>query len=271
VTRELAGRTAVITGAASGIGLSLADRLSLEDMNLVLADVDTQRLQPVVDRLRAAGRRVIGVPTDVTEPADLDELAAVTVAEFGMPFVTCANAGVNRFASFQDLTLNDWQWIIGVNLMGVVHTVRSFLPLLLQGRGGGLAITASMASIVSGVNRSAYSATKHAVLAIADSLTDELAADQRSDIGVTLLCPGPVRTDIADCGRHRPGGAAPTEQDERFARYLAESGLDADEVASLLIEGIKAGRRYVFTHPRLARDALGDRHAAFVAGLEDRI
>jgi NAD(P)-dependent dehydrogenase (short-subunit alcohol dehydrogenase family) len=266
--RQLAGRSAVVTGAANGIGLSLADQLAREGMNLVLADVDVARLEAVVDRLCAFGANVVGVQTDVAEPAQLDELAATTVAEFGPPHLVCANAGVNRFASFQELTLDDWDWIVGVNLMGVVHTVRSFLPCLLEGRDGCLAITGSMAALMCGVNRSAYNATKHAVWAIAESVAAELASLGRVDVGVSLLCPGPVRTDIANAGRHRSqSNAQPSDGDRDFAEYLVSSGVDPDEVAALLIDAVKNDRRYVFTHADLARTAVEQRNATVFADL----
>jgi NAD(P)-dependent dehydrogenase (short-subunit alcohol dehydrogenase family) len=267
--RRLKGRTAVVTGAASGIGRSLIDRLASEDMNLVLADIDGDHLGDVVDQVRRRGNRAIGVRTDVGAPASLDELAEAAFEEFGLPHLVCANAGVNRFARFQELSLDDWQWIIGVNLMGVVHTVRSFLPLLLQGRNGCVAITASMASFMGGVDRSAYTAAKHAVLAVADTVADELAADGRTDIGVTTMFPGPVRTEIAFAGRHRPGRIEElTEDDRRFADFLASSGVEPAAAADQLVESVMAGKRYVFTHPDLARQAIERRYAAMLADLD---
>lgn len=268
ILRELRGRTAVVTGAANGIGQSLADRLAREGMNLVLADVDAERLHVNVDRLRAAGGSAIGVRTDVTSEDDLDELAQATVAEFGPPHVVYANAGVNRFARFQDLSLDDWQWIVGVNLMGVVHTLRSFLPHLLRGHNGCFAITASVASLMCATNTSAYNATKHAVLAIADSLHAELAAEGRSDIGVVLLCPGPVRTDIAHAERHRSGPTPElSEADRHFERFLTTSGMDPAVAADLFVDAVKADQRFVFTHPDLTRRAVDQRAASMLAGL----
>lgn len=266
--RRLTGRTAVVTGAASGIGRSLVDRLASEGMNLVLADIDGDRLSYAVEQLRRGGSRAIGVPTDVGVAACLDELAEAATAEFGLPHLVCANAGVNQFARFHELSIDDWQWIIGVNLMGVVHTVRSFLPLLMQGRDGCVAITASMASFMSGVDRSAYTAAKHAVLALADSVADELVADGRTDIGISTLFPGPVRTDIAFARRHRSGRfQLPTEDDRRFADFLAASGIEPAAAADLLIQAVMAGKRYVFTHPALARQALEQRYASMLADL----
>jgi NAD(P)-dependent dehydrogenase (short-subunit alcohol dehydrogenase family) len=270
--RELAGRTAVVTGGASGIGLSLANRLAAEGMNLVVADIDSERLHTTVERLRAAGSKVIGTPTDVSSAPALDALATAVTAEFGLPDVVCANAGVNRFARFQDLSLDDWQWVIGVNLMGVVHTARSFLPLLLQGHNGCLAITASMASLMCPINAAAYNAAKHGALAIAESLYAELFAEGRSDIGVTLLCPGPVRTDIAHSTRHRSGAAVEqTEADRRFEQLLTTSGMDPWHAADLLVDAIKEDRRFVFTHPELARRAVEQRSASMLDGLSDAV
>ncbi len=266
--RELAGRTAVVTGAASGIGLSLADRFAAEGMNLVVADIDSERLDVTVERLRGAGANAIGLPTDVSSAPALDALAAAATAEFGLPHVVCANAGVNRFAGFQDLSLDDWRWIVGVNLMGVVHTARSFLPLLRQGRNGCLAITGSMASLMCVTNAAAYNAAKHGVLAIAESLHAELVAEGRHDIGITLLCPGPVRTDIARSARHRMGPVVEqTAADQRFERLLTASGIEPRDAADLLADGIKEDRRFVFTHPELARHAVERRSASMLAGL----
>jgi NAD(P)-dependent dehydrogenase (short-subunit alcohol dehydrogenase family) len=238
-------------------------------MNLVLADVDGERLDAVVDEVRRAGNRAIGLVTDVGVSASLDELAQAATSAFGLPHLIRANAGVNRFARFQDLSVDDWQWIIGVNLMGVVHTVQTFLPLLLEGRDGALAVTASMASFTSGVDRSAYTATKHAVLGVADGVADELAACRRTDIGVTTIFPGPVRTDIAFAGRHRPGRTLePSVNDRRFADYLAAAGMEPVAVADLLVDSVMAGKRYAFTHPDLAREAIERRSASMLADLD---
>jgi NAD(P)-dependent dehydrogenase (short-subunit alcohol dehydrogenase family) len=267
--RELRGRTAVVTGAASGIGRSLIDRLASEDMNLVLADIDGEHLQGVVDDVRRRGSRAVGVQCDVGMSASVDELAQAATAEFGLPQLVFANAGVNRFARVQELSVDDWQWIIGVNLMGVVHTVRSFLPLLLEGRDGALGVTASMASFMGGVDLSAYTAAKHAVLGFADSVASELAADGRTDIGVTTMFPGPVRTDIAFSGRHRPGRVEePDEDDRRFADFLASAGVDPAATADLFVDSVTVGKRYVFTHPDLAREAIEQRTASMLTDLD---
>lgn len=258
-----------MTGAASGIGRSLIDRLASEEMNLVLADIDGDRLSDVVDQVRGLGVRAIGVPTDVSAAASLDELAEAVLEEFGPPHLVCANAGVHRSAQFQELSVDDWQWIVGVNLMGVVHTIRTFLPLLLLGRDGGVAITASVASLMGDVGRSAYTATKHAVLAVADSVAAELASEGRTDIGVTTMFPGPVRTEIAFAGRHRAGrNEELTEGDRRLADFLATSGVEPAAAADLLVESVIVGKRYVFTHPDLARQAIEQRYASMLADLD---
>ncbi len=188
---NLAGKTAVITGAASGIGLALARRLRAEGMELVLADLDGAALAVVAAELGA-----LGAVTDVRQPESVQALAQAAVERFGGVDLLCSNAGVSRMAGIERLTLPDWRWLLEVNLFGAVTVTETFLPILKRNlTGAHILFTASLSSLYPTRAQAAYGATKYALAAFGETLALELEAEE-AKVGVTLLCPGPVRTNI---------------------------------------------------------------------------
>jgi NAD(P)-dependent dehydrogenase (short-subunit alcohol dehydrogenase family) len=249
--QSFAGRTAVVTGAASGIGLGMCRRFSLEDMNVVMADIEADRLTAAAEELGTHGHGgVLAVPTDVSDAAQLDRLAGLAAETFGNVHLLCNNAGVllpNRPIWRNDL--DDWKWLMGVNLWGVVHGLQAFLPGMIEaGEEGHVVNTASAAGLYSIPGIAPYCAAKHAVTA----MTEVLAQDLRkagSAIGVSLLCPGPVASDIADAARNRPGWQprpGDTEALQTRASNLA-AGMHPDQVGNLVFDAVREQRFYVFT------------------------
>jgi NAD(P)-dependent dehydrogenase (short-subunit alcohol dehydrogenase family) len=196
--QNLEGRVAVITGGGSGIGLGMAEAFAGEGMRVVLADVDAHRLDAAVARVEAAGGDgVLAVPTDVSDPAAVDELARRTVDTFGAVHVLCNNAGVSTLGYMWETSLEDWQWLLGVNLLGVVNGIRSFTPLLLDQDEAHVVNTASLAGLMTSAGSGPYSASKHAVVGLSKALRAELAI-RWPHVGVSVMCPGEVSTNIAD-------------------------------------------------------------------------
>ena len=207
--KDFRDRVAVVTGAASGIGRALADRFAAEGMKVVLADVEEKALRLAEAEFREKGVDVLGVQTDVSKPDEIEKLAQETLDAFGAVHIVCNNAGVaGAWGQAWANTLDDWNWIIGVNLWGVIHGVRTFLPIMLeQGDEGHIVNTASLAGLMPG--RGIYGVTKQAVVALSESIYNDLkVADAK--IGVSVLCPGWVNTNIIDAGRNRPAELART-------------------------------------------------------------
>jgi NAD(P)-dependent dehydrogenase (short-subunit alcohol dehydrogenase family) len=255
--REFAGRVAVVTGAASGIGFGLATRLAQEGMRVVLADVEQPALEAAVGRLQDDGFNAVGVPTDVSQAEAVQQLADHTLRVFGAVHVVCNNAGVGGgFGKIWEASLKDWQWALDVNLWGVIHGVRTFVPILLEhGEPGHVVNTASVAGLVPGTR--VYSVTKHAVVALSEALYHGLRSiDAR--VGVSVLCPGLIDTRIMFAYRNRPPELrnAPDElasdreigRAERIHNLADESGMPPADVAARVIEGIRAEQFYILTH-----------------------
>jgi NAD(P)-dependent dehydrogenase (short-subunit alcohol dehydrogenase family) len=244
-------RTAVVTGAASGIGLGMSRRFVRESMNVVMADIEAERLAPVAAALGEQGHgRVVAVPTDVSDAAQMDTLAARAAEAFGTVHVLCNNAGVllpNRPLWQNDL--DDWQWLLGVNLWGVIHGLRAFLPAMIAGGDEGHVVnTSSAAGLFPIPGIAPYCAAKHAVTALTEVLDQDLRK-AGSRIGVSLLCPGPVASDIAHAARNRPGWVPQPGDAEALgtsATNLA-AGLHPDEAGNLVFDAIREERFYVFT------------------------
>ncbi|MYS80473.1 SDR family NAD(P)-dependent oxidoreductase [Embleya scabrispora] len=215
--RERVGRVGVVTGAAGGIGYGIAQALAGDGMRVVLADHDTVRLEETAAMLRADGAEVSAVPTDVRDAAAVRALADAALAVFGRVDVVCNNAGVWTLNRQWETELVDWQWVVDVNLWGVVHGVRTFVPLLLaQPDGGHIVNTASMGGLIGGAMTGPYGATKHAIVGLTKGLRAELAG---TAVGVSLLCPGKVRSEMLDrvnarpvevAGDETPGGSGPS-------------------------------------------------------------
>ena len=257
--KEFRDRVAVVTGAASGIGRGLAERFAAEGMKIVLADVEEDALRQAEAEFREKGVDVLGVRTDVSKPEEIEKLAQQTLDTFGAVHIVCNNAGVaGAWGPTWANTLDDWNWIIGVNLWGVIHGVRAFLPIMLeQGDEGHIVNTASLAGLMPG--RGIYGVTKQAVVALSESLYNDLkVADAK--IGVSVLCPGWVNTQIIDAGRNPPAELARTveampdpqrEVMEKTVRDLLKTGLQPSAVADQVFEAIRDDKLYIITHPEM--------------------
>ena len=210
--QDFAGKVAVVTGGASGIGLGLARRFGAEGMRVVIGDIEEGPLAAAVAELSDAGVEVEGVVTDVSDAAQVQALADAAVARFGGVHVVCLNAGVGSGGLSWETTTDTWEWVLGVNLWGVINGIRSFVPLLMQQDAGHIVNTASVAGLVAGPFMGPYNASKHAVVALSETLLHELAMSA-GHVHVSVLCPGWVNTRIGESGRNRPGAAesgAPT-------------------------------------------------------------
>jgi NAD(P)-dependent dehydrogenase (short-subunit alcohol dehydrogenase family) len=261
--------TVVVTGGASGIGLALARAFADAGSRIVIADVE-------VDALEAARAGLPGdtlaVRTDVSVPADVEALAAATVDRFGRVDVLCNNAGVSTFNLLEDQTLDDWHWVFDVNFWGVVHGVRTFVPIMRrQGTPGHVVNTASVAGLLSGVvYLGPYAASKVAVVSLSETLRAELAL-AGAPIGVSVLCPSATNTNVMESERNRPterGSEARTEEADQFlqaikAGFTGPSGLEPDAVAAQVLDAVRHDRFWVLTHADL-RPALELRFASIL-------
>jgi len=281
--RQLRDRVAVVTGGASGIGLGMARQLAGEGARLVLADVEGQALDAAAAALRGSGAAALGVYCDVSDPTSVDSLRDQTLTEYGAVHVLCNNAGVAGGApgGIWEAPLDDWSWVMGVNLMGIVHGLRSFIPVMLeQGAPGHVVNTASMAGLIGGLG--IYGVSKHAAVALSESLFMDLQS-RGAAIGVSVLCPGWVRTRILESERNRPEGPRPdpgelAPEAQRMASMLegfVQGGMDPDEVGRIVCQAIHEERFYVLTHPwqplvhsRMEAILAGGQPQPPVAGLE---
>jgi NAD(P)-dependent dehydrogenase (short-subunit alcohol dehydrogenase family) len=255
------GKVAVVTGAASGIGLALAERFATAGMHVVLADVDESGLAGAAERIGARGVEAFTVPTDVSNEASVLALAAAATDRFGTVHVVCNNAGVVSQSDAWFGPLSGWQWVFGVNLWGVIHGVRAFLPVLAAQGEGHIVNTASIAGLLPGFG-AAYDATKHAVVA----LTEDLYLAMRQSglaIGVSVLCPGWVRTNILDAERNWPqdlGEAPPRAIGSDIVlghvRRVIDEGMPPAAVADLVADAIQADRFWVLPHPEFVELAV---------------
>jgi NAD(P)-dependent dehydrogenase (short-subunit alcohol dehydrogenase family) len=247
---HLQGRVAVVTGAASGLGLAMSKRFLEAGMKVVLADIEADRLDAAVAELRAAGHDATGVVTDVADAEAVNHLAAAAFDAHGVVHVLCNNAGVVKRARVWELTLDDWNWVLNVDFWSVVHGLRAFVPRMLeQGGGGHIVNTSSMAGLLPMPNLGAYAAAKSAVLALSLSLQTEL--DQLgSSLGVSVLCPGFIATDITDSARNRPAALANQASPPNVPRTTAGvvATLTAADVAEQVVEAITANRFWILTH-----------------------
>jgi NAD(P)-dependent dehydrogenase (short-subunit alcohol dehydrogenase family) len=252
--QDVAGKVAVVTGAASGIGFGMASRFAQAGMRVVLADVEQPVLDAAVERLTQAGFEVLGVPTDVSKVESVEALAQRTLERFGGVHVLCNNAGVGGgFRRIWEASLNDWTWSLGVNLWGVIHGIRAFVPLLVAQGEGHVVNTASLAGLVSTAFMGPYNATKHAVVTISETLAKDLRA-VGSPVGVSVLCPGFVRTSIDRSDRNRPVWApAPEEAPgyellQQAIQQLVAGGIDPAGVADQVIDAVRNDTFYILTH-----------------------
>ena len=255
-------KVAVVTGAASGIGLALARHSAAEGMQVVLADIEDVALAAAAAELKDGGAAVLTVKTDVSKAEDVERLARETLAAFGAAHLVFNNAGVGgvRVKSWE-ATTKDWQWVLGSNLWSVIHGVRVFTPILLeQGGEGHIVNTASVAGFITVGTSAPYAVSKHGVVALSETLYHELRAEQ-ANIGVSVLCPAWVNTNIWNAQRNRPAELqdhADTEEErarrEQVRAVLEKGKVSADDIARMTFEAIAADRFYVFPHPKIARD-----------------
>jgi len=249
-------RVAVVTGAAGGIGRAMVRAFTAEGMQVVMAGIDAERLSRAADEFLKKGADVMVAAVDVSQADQVAALADKIVERYGAVHLLCNNAGVSYSSpSSWETPLAGWEWVLGVNLMGVVHGIHSFLPRMLkQEDGAHIVNTASTSGLVMNSYAVPYGVSKHAVVALSESLHQELASRQ-ANVGVSVLCPGPVDTDIIDASYRNLPSAIPgpdlsaEEQfvEKAYRRYLAQ-GLSPDEVAGQVVSAIKEKRFYVFTH-----------------------
>lgn len=255
------GRTAVITGAASGFGLEAARIAAREGMNVVMADVQDDALRAAADEVASGGATVLAQRVDVSKGDQVAALAAATQERFGAPHVVFNNAGVSSGGLIWENSLQDWEWVLGVNLMGVVHGIRSFTPMMLEAARrdssyeGHVVNTASMAGLVNPPNMGVYNVSKHAVVSLSETLYQDLRL-VTEQIGASVLCPFFVSTGIMDSERNRPSelaGVQPTRSQlisqAMGARAVGSGRVTAAMVAQYVFDAVREGRFYVYSHP----------------------
>ncbi|MBN1318194.1 MAG: SDR family NAD(P)-dependent oxidoreductase [Anaerolineales bacterium] len=257
-------KVAIVTGAANGIGLAIAEQCVRERMKVVLADIDETALENAERKLLDAGGTILAVRTDVTRIEDVQSLAQLTLDTFGGIHLLCNNAGLSTYKRSWHMTLADWQWVIGVNLWGVIHGIHVFLPVMLeQNQEAHIVNTASEAGIIGGRrNMAGYYATKSAVIALSESLYHELA-EVTDGIHVSVFIPGLVRSSAWDPDRYRPMWLQNTKENNELpeetqdyetfkqrSRQLFESDLamDAEQAVDILFQGIRENKLYLRTH-----------------------
>jgi NAD(P)-dependent dehydrogenase (short-subunit alcohol dehydrogenase family) len=253
--KTLEGRVAAVTGAASGLGRAMALAFAAEGMHAALADVDEPGLKSTLNEVQSRGVRAFAMRVDVSRYQEVESFCSKAIAQFGATHVVCNNAGVSPLGAVWENTLADWQWILGVNLWGVIHGVRAFVPRLLAQGEGHVVNTASVAGLISPPGMGAYNVTKHAVVALSESLYHDLRL-RGSPVGVSVLCPAYVPTGIADSERNRPRELCnpekkPSKEEALLKKAVASGKLSADDVARAVVAAVKEERFYVLTHPRI--------------------
>jgi NAD(P)-dependent dehydrogenase (short-subunit alcohol dehydrogenase family) len=262
--KSFEGRTAVITGAGSGFGLEVARLAAGRGMNLVLADVQQDALDRAAAEMRALGVEVLAGRVDVAKAEQVEALGAQTYARFGAPHFVFNNAGIGAGGLIWETTLKDWEWVLGVNVMGVVHGVRVFTPMMLEAASddpayeGHIVNTASMAGLLNAPNMGVYNVSKHAVVALSETLYQDLrlVTDQ---IGASVLCPFFVPTGITESERNRPDAlrdaAATPTRSQLIGRAMSEKAVSsgkvsAAQVAAFVFDAVESGRFYIYSHPK---------------------
>jgi NAD(P)-dependent dehydrogenase (short-subunit alcohol dehydrogenase family) len=260
---DFKNKTAVLTGAGSGFGLECARIGAKLGMNLVLADVQQDALDKAVAELQAAGAQVLAMKVDVSKAEQVEALGAATLARFGAPHFVFNNAGVGAGGLIWENTAADWEWVIGVNLMGVAHGIRVFTPMMLEAAAkdpayqGHIVNTASMAGLLNAPNMGIYNATKHSVVSMSETLYQDLAlvTDQ---ISASVLCPFFVPTGISQSHRNRPDELKTADKPTRSQligqamsdKAVGSGRVTAAEVAQMVFNAIAANQFYIYSHPK---------------------
>lgn len=259
---EVQGKTAVITGGASGIGRGIARCLATEGMNIVVADIEQAPLDEVVAELEERGAAALGIRTDVSDLDQVQALADAAVGRFGSVEVLCNNAGVGISAPVGETSIEDWRWTLDIDLWGPIYGVHVFLPLMEAQGEGHINSTASLAGLYCSPSLGAYNVAKHGVVALMATLERDLRL-AKSNVRASVLCPGPINTNIVDSQRSRdPDSAAQhieTEAGDKFWDILTRSladGMDPDEVGPMILDAVVHDRFWVLTHPDMARGTL---------------
>ena len=264
--KTLIGKTAVLTGAASGFGLELARLCAGQGMKIVMADVQQDALDRAAAEVAALGQpngaEVLAYRLDVSKADQVEALGAATLARFGAPHLVFNNAGVGAGGLIWEHTLADWEWVIGVNLMGVAHGVRVFTPMMLAAAKadpdweGHIVNTASMAGLLNAPNMGVYNVTKHAVVSLSETLYQDLSL-VTSQVGASVLCPYFVPTGIHQSDRNRPADlpAAPPTQSQLIGKAMGDKAVtrgkvSAAEVAQKVVDAVLAGQFYIYSHPQ---------------------
>jgi NAD(P)-dependent dehydrogenase (short-subunit alcohol dehydrogenase family) len=266
------GRVAVVTGAGSGIGRALARRAADEGMRVVIADVEVSALEETAAEVETAGAEVVVAPTDVSRSEQVDALAGLAYERFGAVHLLCNNAGVFQGGITWQRELADWEWVMGVNLWGVLHGIRAFIPRMLEGGDEGYVVnTSSVAGLITGPYSAPYITSKFAVLGLTECLGHDLRA-QGAPIGVSVLVPGIVDTKIAFSTRNRPDEPPSEAQapdahlvEQALRDLTSSSGRPPGDVAGLVFDAVRSGRFYVTTSEATA-GMLRERFDAVVAG-----
>jgi NAD(P)-dependent dehydrogenase (short-subunit alcohol dehydrogenase family) len=256
--KDFQDKVAVITGAASGIGRALAGKSAQEGMKVVLADVEELALKQAEEELKASGAEVLAVPTDVSQAADVEKLAQQAFATYGAVHLLCNNAGVSGGTTLWESSLADWQWVLGVNLWGVIHGIHFFVPrMLAQDSEGHIVNTASAAGLISSARLGIYKVSKHGVVTLSETLALELAA-RGTKLKASVLCPGFVNTRILDAERNRPQALQNEPEEQQMSpemstmlnvgRQLVQAGMAPSQVAEMVFEAIRQEKFYIFTH-----------------------
>ena len=265
--KDVKGKVAFITGGASGMGLGMAREFAAVGMKVMISDIEAAAAQRAADELTAKGYQAACVQTDVGNLESVQAAAKKTIETFGKVHVLCNNAGVAVGGYSESCSIRNWNWVVDVNLWGVVYGLQAFVPLILShGEGGHVVSTASMAGMVGLRGAGPYNATKFAVVGIMETF----AADHRKDnLGASVLCPGVVATNIGNSARNRPdqyGGATKPNARDRTAEMLAK-GLDPDIVGKLVLEAVQEDQFYIFTDPGL-RNLMETRGQRILSGYD---
>lgn len=277
--KDVTGKVAFITGGASGMGLAMVRTFAAAGMKVAVADIETQALERVAEEFAGSNGTVITLPLDVTDRAAMEQAADATEEAFGKVHVVCNNAGVAVGGNVDTMSHADWDWVLGVNIDGVVNGVQTFTRRIeAHGEGGHFVNTASMAGHIAVPGLSVYTTSKFAVVGMSEVMRNDLAA---SNIGVSVLCPGVVRTAIFDSGRNRPANLAAERDtaaallagdgtDEEMAARLAEvlaNALDPEVVGDMVLHAIQNDELYIFTHPEI-QQITEARHAEMTAAFD---